>query len=59
MILSDVLGAEGLDEIHSLVLCDTKAREGYYLEDCRLVYFHYSTMLNGLPEDGVYNTNGL
>ena len=33
--------------------------EGYYLEDCRLVYFHYSTMLNGLPEDGVYNTNGL
>ena len=33
--------------------------EGYYFEDTNLIYFHYDTMLNGLPEDGVYNTNGL
>ncbi len=33
--------------------------EGYYYEDARLIYFHYETMLNGLPEDGNYNTNGL
>ena len=33
--------------------------DGYYNEDSRLIYFHYDTMLNGLPADGVYNTNGL
>ena len=33
--------------------------EGLYYEDSRLIYFQYDTMLNGLPVDGVYNTNGL
>ena len=33
--------------------------EGFYYEDSRLIYFSYDTMLNGLPADGNYNTNGL
>ena len=33
--------------------------ESHYCEDVKLFYFHYGTLLNGLPEDRVYNTNGL
>ena len=33
--------------------------ESYYYADAKLIYFHFDTMLNGLPADGVYNTNGL
>ena len=40
---------------------DTKAvlAESFYEGTCRLIFYHYDTMLNGLPEDGAYNTNGL
>lgn len=33
--------------------------ESYYYAEAKLIYFHFDTMLNGLPADGVYNTNGL
>ena len=53
------------DEVKRLTVWDlpdgTSAAlvQGYYCADSRLLFFHYGTMLNNLPKDGAYNTNGL